>query len=192
MPTSFHKHITDVIDYVIKKKPKSVLDIGIGHGKWGFLSREYLDIYGKGSNWKKDTRATIINGIEVYEPYVTENKYITEIYDTIYIGQVEKVYYELNKKYDLVYIMDVVEHLPKREGIKLLENLIKDSKSVIVSVPLGNFLYKFKGENTYESHVSIWEEKELMKYPNYLRHDIYPLICSNGKELKVGVFYFEQ
>ena len=86
--------------------------------------------------------------------------------------------------------MDVIEHLPKEEGQCLLLSLIEDSKNVIVSVPLGNFLYEFVGENKFESHLSIWNEEELKNYPKYLKHKIYPLICSNGKQLPVGVFYF--
>ena len=97
MPTSFHKHISDVMDFVIEKKPKTVLDIGVGNGKWGFLSREYLDIYGRGSNWRKETRTTRIEGIEAFSPYVMESPHITEIYDYIYIGKAQEEYYKIKR-----------------------------------------------------------------------------------------------
>ena len=45
MPTSFHHHISKMVDWVVRLQPRSILDIGVGFGKWGFLCREYLDIF---------------------------------------------------------------------------------------------------------------------------------------------------
>ncbi len=33
-----------MIDWLVELQPRSVLDIGVGFGKWGFLAREYLDV----------------------------------------------------------------------------------------------------------------------------------------------------
>ena len=44
MPTSHHTYISDVITWVRKLQPKTVLDVGVGFGKWGHLFREYLDV----------------------------------------------------------------------------------------------------------------------------------------------------
>lgn len=43
MPHSNHLPLTQMLDHVVRIKPKRVLDIGIGYGKWGFLIREALD-----------------------------------------------------------------------------------------------------------------------------------------------------
>ena len=44
MPTCHHTYISDTLDVVRKLKPRSILDVGIGFGKWGLLFREYLDV----------------------------------------------------------------------------------------------------------------------------------------------------
>lgn len=42
MPTSDHRQISTVLDLVLKREPHSILDIGVGYGKYGTLLREYL------------------------------------------------------------------------------------------------------------------------------------------------------
>lgn len=188
MPTSFWKHISYVIEQGRKDLPRSVLDIGIGFGKWGFLFREFLDIYGNGDHWSKKSWKTRIDGIEVYEPYLKDLE--KTWYDEIYVGDVLEVIPDL-QDYDLTLMMDVLEHIPKAEGQLLLDIILKKSKKFIVSVPLGDFLYEFKGENKAESHVSIWTEDELKTYSGYKKHKIYKLVTTGGKKLEVGVFIYE-
>lgn len=85
MGTSTPAALTYICQKIIKIKPKSVLDIGIGFGKYGFLSREYTDIYrGNYFEWK-----TRIDGIEGFKKYVTKLQRI--IYDNIYIGNAIKI-----------------------------------------------------------------------------------------------------
>ena len=44
MPSSSPIHIPIVISIVRQMQPQSLLDIGVGFGKWGHLFREYLDV----------------------------------------------------------------------------------------------------------------------------------------------------
>ena len=44
MPSSRPNTIPTVIHLVRQIKPKSILDVGVGFGKWGHLFREYTDI----------------------------------------------------------------------------------------------------------------------------------------------------
>ncbi len=44
MPSSRPNTIPTVIHLVRQLKPKSILDVGVGFGKWGHLFREYTDI----------------------------------------------------------------------------------------------------------------------------------------------------
>ena len=190
MPTSFWKHISYVIEQGRSIMPKSFLDIGIGNGKWGFLFREYLDIYGRGANWKKDTWTTRIDGIEIYEPYITENPTPNNIYDNIYIGNATEILPTL-PDYDLMTMMDVLEHIDKAEGEKLVNMILEKSKMFVLSVPLGDWRYEFDGENKFESHISVWEEDELVNYPNYKQHKVYRL-PTGKREVQIGVFIYER
>ena len=45
MPSSGPDALTFVCRNLITRKPQSVLDIGVCFGKWGFLAREYADIW---------------------------------------------------------------------------------------------------------------------------------------------------
>ena len=53
MPSSLPDFIPTIIKTVMSRNPKSVLDIGVGFGKWGYLFREYLDVY-HGRVFKED------------------------------------------------------------------------------------------------------------------------------------------
>lgn len=186
MPTSFHRHISFVIDHIIKANPESVLDIGCGWGKWGFLAREYLDIYGKGDKWKRTDWEVRIDGVEIYKPYLEDIE--KKWYDKIYNEDIIEIYNKL-PNYDLVIMGDVLEHIEKDKGKKLLRDLIERSETLILSIPLEDFTYQFKGENKYESHISIWTLRELLcDYGEPKDYKIYDLKTTNGKELKIGVF----
>lgn len=56
MPTSPWNQPNEIMDMVVLIGPKSILDLGVGFGKYGFLSREFLELpdseveYGK---WKR-------------------------------------------------------------------------------------------------------------------------------------------
>lgn len=191
MPTSFWKHLSYVMEHVREKKPKSILDIGIGNGKWGFLSREYLDIYGCGTNWRKDTWTTRIDGIEVYEPYIKENPSIQHNYNNVYVGNVLEILPTL-QNYDMMFMMDVLEHIEKEEAVKLLNLILSKSKTFVLSVPLGDWRYTFKGENKAESHLSVWTEEELKLLTGYKEHQIYKLSTSSKREVEIGVFIFSK
>ena len=45
MPVIIHIQLTHCINKIIQLQPKSVLDVGCGFGKWGYLCREYLDVF---------------------------------------------------------------------------------------------------------------------------------------------------
>lgn len=189
MPTSLPNHISYVIEKGTFFNPKSVLDIGVGNGKWGYLFREYLDIYGKGDIWRKQDWKVQIDGIEIYAPYVDENPCLKRIYNNVYIGDACDIFPALGN-YDLVIFGDILEHVQKEKGAVLLNQILEKSKMLILSVPLGDWRYNFKGENKAESHVSVWEEEELIKYPKYKEHKIYSITASSGREIRVGVFIF--
>ena len=44
MPSSRPNTIPTVINLLRQLKPQSILDVGVGFGKWGHLFREYTDI----------------------------------------------------------------------------------------------------------------------------------------------------
>ena len=45
MPVSTPVHISHCLGRIIGLNPEPVLDVGCGFGLWGFLCREYLDVW---------------------------------------------------------------------------------------------------------------------------------------------------
>jgi len=182
MPTSHHDHIVDVIDIVRYLKPKSILDIGVGFGKWGFLCREYLDVMAGRpfpENWKIK-----IDGLEIFEPYIQLHQ--SHIYNTIHIGDCTRLIDDL-PSYDLMIMGDVLEHIPKPAGRQFLEKAFKKCKAFILVIPLGSAWLK-QGEmygNKHEAHISVWEGTDFEDYPRYQLPKLY--FC-NSKQIALYAF----
>ena len=110
MPSSDYFQIPTVMQAVTQLKPASVLDIGIGFGKWGALCREYLDAdFGRVAKPQWQTR---IDGVEIFEPY--RNPLWDAVYDRIWVGDAMDVLRQAGR-YDLVIACDVIEHFTKNK-----------------------------------------------------------------------------
>jgi predicted TPR repeat methyltransferase len=162
MPSSTWHNIETFVEIVWQLKPSTFLDIGVGNGKWGFLFREYTDVWNK--RFVRSQWSSVVHGIEIYAPYVTENTHQREIYNQIFIGDATQIVDELDT-YDVIYAGDVLEHIEKNASIVLLQKLIKKSKmAMICSIPLGtDWLCTRNWDNNYEDHVSTWDLDELKK-----------------------------
>jgi len=136
--------------------PTTVLDIGIGFGKYGFLMREHLDI--RKRRYEKDSWKTRIDGIESYSAYITPmHEYL---YDHLYTGDVLNLIDSL-ENYDLMILADVIEHLPKEDGLALLQKLFqKTNRAMVVSYPsiLGSEYLHW--DNPREKHHCVWTPKD--------------------------------
>lgn len=159
MPTSGPIPLTYMCKILLKSKPKTVLDIGIGHGKWGFLVREYVDLWQNNPDY--NARPTIVDGIEVFGPYITELQ--NNIYDTVYIGNA----YELLRTrkipgfYDMIICCDMLEHLERNEAMEFLNLLPSYAKESYVILPVNVRDQAPEYGNVYEIHKSRWLLGEL-------------------------------
>jgi FKBP-type peptidyl-prolyl cis-trans isomerase 2 len=158
----------------------SVLDIGIGFGKFGFLAREYTDVR-LGRYFNPKTR---IDGIEIFEKYITQLQ--QEIYDNIYIGNVIDILPTLGN-YDMMICSDVLEHLNEKDGLFLL-NLIKEkSKFAMIVTPVRVLQQEALYNNKYEKHLSVWPKGVLSKWGEVSQFDnAYLLEISSAPQAKYG------
>src|ERR1051325_4584169 len=118
MPSSRPNTIPIVIHLVRQLQPKSILDIGVGFGKWGHLFREYTDINEaekEPGRYQRRNWRVRIDGIEGHAVYLTPmHRYL---YNNIYVGDAPVLIKKL-PRYDLIFMGDVIEHLPKPAGFQ--------------------------------------------------------------------------
>lgn len=158
MPTSPYSHLTLYVDFLIDVRPESILDIGIGNGKMGFVARDLLDVM-YGERYKRREWQLKLDGIEVFEDYIQEHQ--KAIYNDIIIGDAFEVIDSL-RTYDLVVLGDVLEHFPKGKGWEMLDKCFSHTgKALALFVPLGDGWHQgaIYG-NDYERHLSCWYQHE--------------------------------
>jgi len=67
----------------------------------------------------------------------------------------------LNKQYDLILAIDILEHFHKEAGVNFLQHLKEASLGhVLVSTPK-QFIEQHEEANPYENHNSHWTESDL-------------------------------
>lgn len=162
MPSSRHEQITSIIDVIVTLKPQSLLDIGVGFGKYGVLAREYLEMWDGRYIHKKSDWTRRIDGIEAYKDYLTPvHDYI---YDHIYIGDAKEVVSKLDTHYDLVLMIDVLEHFEFTEGIRLINTLLTKSRGILICVPKVFTKQDAIFDNPYEIHRAQWDRSDFKKH----------------------------
>lgn len=159
MPSSFHGVISPVLTEYLNSKANSVLDVGVGFGKWGMLFREYGDVF-KGRYYPKDWTVHI-TGVEPFKDY--HNPLYDFAYNKVEYLPIED-YLEKNPKakFDFIYAGDVIEHLPKKKAQSIIEELKRRTKKqLVITIPLGDRWPQ--GEvfgNSRESHQSTWNTSD--------------------------------
>ena len=187
MPSSMHQHLAVMVGEIIKTQPKTILDIGVGFGKWGYLTREYLETHF--DRVYPDSWQLRIDGVEAWERYIKGFKWLSTFYNRIFCGDIYDLKDQIGN-YDLIIAGDIIEHLEKEKGIEVLKQLIhKARKKFLLSIPLRDWLNnKIVDDNPYESHRSVWYAKELIALVDY------PIktYAFRGIRGDVGVFVYEK
>lgn len=138
MPSSFVDSVAPILHTIINFAPERVVDVGPGWGKYGLMCREYLP----GLKW--------LDAVEV-----KEGRCLTQesIYDHIFVSDARCFRGWL--PYDLVLLIDVIEHMSKEDGHALLRAMLRAGASVLVSTPK-LFVEQHDDGNPYEEHICLW------------------------------------
>lgn len=142
MPTSNLAHAIPILNLVetIDPHPETILDVGPGWGKYATLLREYLN-----------HPPTKIDAVEVHEPYVHDHR-LAALYDVVAIGDACDLTPALLATYDLVLMVDVIEHLDKDRALALLDRI---PGWVVICTPV-EFFSNGPGLPDSETHRSHW------------------------------------
>jgi 2-polyprenyl-3-methyl-5-hydroxy-6-metoxy-1,4-benzoquinol methylase len=157
----------------------SILDVGMGFGKWGFLIRDTFEVMA-GQNFKKADWKIDITGVETFDKCITPIQ--KQVYNKIIKRDIFDSIDEL-VKYDLIIMGDVIEHIEKPKAYKLLNELFKHTENILVSTPLGFMPQGAWAGNENERHVSGWELSDFKDYNvvehRVLKDDLYTDILKN-------------
>lgn len=133
----------------------TILDIGCGQGIYAQMLRKYYQM----------------DGIDIYPGH--NNEFTQYLYNNVYTADIRSFEYEW---YDLVIMGDVLEHLSKEDGQKVMEYTKAHSNFILVVVPYC-MEQVFTVDNTAETHLQpdLTHEIFLERYPDFelLRSDKY-------------------
>jgi len=181
MPTSHLHQINEILELIVLTNPQTILDVGVGFGKYGALAREYLELR-DGRNQYNDWQRRI-DGIEVFSDYITPlHDYI---YDTVRIGDATEIISTLNLRYDLILLIDVLEHFTKEEGVVFLDACMQKGRNVLISTP--KIFFQQRGfNNPYEQHLSHWKKKDLSVFGSHcFIPNLHSTICYLGEDSNI-------
>ncbi|MBU3934243.1 MAG: class I SAM-dependent methyltransferase [Candidatus Omnitrophica bacterium] len=170
--------------YHLKNKRLNVLDIGCGIGHNGFIFREMFEI--RYSRLKPKEWMHRVEAIEIFEDY--RNPIWDYVYDEVIVHDCQKAIPLLeDKKFDIIFATEVLEHFEKDKIHLLLDELIKkltDDGSIIITIPLGEekavLAQKDLFGNVHETHRSYLIFKDFEKYN--IRHKVNDGIFMIGRE----------
>lgn len=167
MPTSDSNQVPAVLKLVGEGQPATILDIGVGWGKYGTLFRTaleqgYPDISDR-VRWR-----VRIDGVEPYTPYIGAIQ--RAVYNELFLEPIEAVLPRLGE-YDVIFMGDVLEHFPAAAGLALLQQLVaKARQRVVLSTPNGRYDQGALFGNELERHQSAWVPEDFRVFPH---HEVY-------------------
>jgi hypothetical protein len=163
MPDSANEHLDQLDDLVRTRSPTHVLDVGMGRGFYGWFLRHRCSYVG------------VLTGLEVWGPYVEGPDAISgenrAYYDRIVVADVrssEDLISELAP--DVVFAFDVVEHMPRDDGERVIRMLQRFSDLVLVSVPIVPYPQGPLLGNPHEEHLHDWTTEEMLALGSTCAH----------------------
>lgn len=167
--TSNWQHIPFCVEVLMKINPSSVLDVGVGFGRWGILTREFCEVWN--GRVFKDLWTIRIEGIEGFARSVTD--YHSDFYNHVHIGDAALLIPQLKGPWSATVYGDVLEHFDRSKAEELLHRSLSHSDYVLVNVPIGEEYEQGEAYgNPFERHRSSWIPDDFAKF-SLIRHSIF-------------------
>jgi ubiquinone/menaquinone biosynthesis C-methylase UbiE len=169
-----------------KIEGSSILDIGAGYGKWGFLSKKYY--WQISGNYETQP---VVAGIDIFLPHLKSLKRM-DSYDFLVNSDAANIPFK-DHSFDTIIAAEIIEHMKKEDGFRFVSEIKRVAKKrVIVTTP--NFKsirpghIGIDGFNKFEGHLSFWSVSELQRlgfkcYGVGLKFSIHPLIYTTFHSL---------
>jgi 2-polyprenyl-3-methyl-5-hydroxy-6-metoxy-1,4-benzoquinol methylase len=176
MGTSLASGKDQILEWFLKNEQNinTVVDIGAGSGTYIGLIKESNQCCNN-ANWI---------GIEAWQPYIQKFN-LEDRYNKILNQDVRTIdWTQLGP--DVVIAGDVLEHMSKQDAIVLVDQILKVSKTLIISIPIRHMPQDAINGNPFEIHVKDdWSHDEVMHtWPQYIKNHWRKSIKS-----KIGVYW---
>jgi len=130
-----------------------MLDCACGRGKWGYLTRIWLD---------HQRRDAYIVGCDAWLPHLCFCK-SHKTYDDEIRCDVRWLPFR-GSSADVTVACEVIEHLPREEGFRSIHEMERVTKlRLIVSTPNGLWPQKASPDDALETHQSSWSTRDLQE-----------------------------
>lgn len=141
----------------------NILDVGPGFGKYGLLLREqHLSAKAAGGDLiPKDD--FIIHACELTAYFVNFLQY-HKLYDMVHSKSIFDLSINIVNDYNLVLLIDVVEHYPKDVVFKFLQGVTTD---VLVSTPKNTVMYTEHFYGDPHHHISQWSKNDFSGWEDH-------------------------
>lgn len=150
------KHVRLVTDTTLALKPRSIVDLGMGTGKYGYVLREQHDL--ARVHWGENQWRLRLVGVEAYKPYITP--IARAVYDEIVVSDAAEYLHRPGEEFDVALALDVLEHFEPDAGEEFIAAALRRARHVMIVTPRG--YYRQEGHiNTFERHLSWWPAKAL-------------------------------
>jgi ubiquinone/menaquinone biosynthesis C-methylase UbiE len=167
MPFSQSSQLSTIVGCAEQLQPRSVLDVGVGMGQYGFLLRtnlESLNLFeidgATGRQAPRERWKVRIDGIEGFPGYFTPVH--SYAYNQLFVGDALQLLPTIpDQSYDFVMAIDILEHFQQDDGERFLTHCRRIARRVaLVSTPK-EFIEQTVEANPFEDHKSVWSRESL-------------------------------
>lgn len=167
MPIGCYSLVPDVAYRLATRRPRSVLDLGIGFGHYGSVVRQWLD---NGIlPWD-----TYLVGVEGWEGYRNP---AWQLYNAVVVDSIEGFLGQQTGCFDCVLLMDVIEHFEKAVGIELVERIqqvVAPGGFFLIGTPAIFMEQDAVYGNEFERHRALWTAADFQQCGFQLINDGQP------------------
>ena len=136
-----------------QKKKFLILDAGSGLGKNGLFLKHF--------GWCSNIEICLV-GIDIWKTHLKVVA-TANIYDALIVGDLRFLPFK-SQSFDVIIMSEVLEHLPKSVGYKLLtfvEQLLNERSIIVLTTPQGHQPQEELRGSPYEKHCSMWQGGDL-------------------------------
>lgn len=140
-----------------------ILDAGSGLGEvayyvQAFSDRPATDFHGHPKIIGVDINADSVGWTKNLRPHIYEDVVRLDLMEVEKWAKAEGLHF------DMAWLLEVPEHIPKEKALKILDQVERIADFILIATPMGNELNNDYGDVIPEfNHVSIWSPKDFEK-----------------------------